>query len=524
MQAKVSSSVRCSDGTEIPFEWVYPEAPDFEWLRDKSHWPQPMAPLELWLFLQGNPGADRAWQEVEMVPPPTFHRFQMVGPFLYARMTMHPPERMAQIVPRYLEVNGQFGGALAFWQQYCMPRIQRSCDELSAMDPNVDLAAAAELWFYGFHQTFTCLPLIGVPNMRLTALLQEFVDDAELTSFEVTQGDENATQAIDGEIWQLAELARETPAVLRILESDGDDITAALRREPAARTFVEAFDALIARHARRSQGWTLMEETWGERPEAALALVRAEVGAEHVSPDELRERTARRRQEATERALAALPADKHDEFRGIVRALDGYVNIREGRAYWQMTICGSLRGLLLRLGAELVRAGRIDRAEDVMFMTPEQFEADATSDLRQQVAEGRAAWEHWRAIEPQHIIGTPGEVSTAAEAMRAELRGMPASRGVATGTARILHGPEEGSRLGHGDILVCVMTTPAWTPLFAIAGGIVTETGGALSHPAITAREYGIPAVVALQDATKNIRDGQTITIDGAKGTIVVSS
>ena len=110
-----------------------------------------------------------------------------------------------------------------------------------------------------------------------------------------------------------------------------------------------------------------------------------------------------------------------------------------------------------------------------------------------------------------------------AEVAPDELRGAPASRGQVTGPARILHGPEEGVRLQPGDILVCVMTTPAWTPLFSMASGIVTETGGPLSHPAITAREYGIPAVVAVKDATARIRDGQIITVDGGAGTVSLS-
>jgi pyruvate,water dikinase len=86
---------------------------------------------------------------------------------------------------------------------------------------------------------------------------------------------------------------------------------------------------------------------------------------------------------------------------------------------------------------------------------------------------------------------------------------------------RVLRNPEEGSKLQRGDILVTSMTTPAWTPLFAIAGGIITETGGALSHPAITAREYGIPAVVALDGATTRFKDGQIVTMDGGAGTVV---
>ena len=99
-------------------------------------------------------------------------------------------------------------------------------------DPRV----AAELLFYGLHQTFTCIGLLFIPNMRLSAMLTDFnVPDPELTAPELTQGDANATQAIDEEIWELAELARATPVVAKILQSSDGDALAALRQEPAAR-------------------------------------------------------------------------------------------------------------------------------------------------------------------------------------------------------------------------------------------------------------------------------------------------
>ena len=97
---------------------------------------------------------------------------------------------------------------------------------------------------------------------------------------------------------------------------------------------------------------------------------------------------------------------------------------------------------------------------------------------------------------------------------------MAASRGTVTAKARVLAGPEEGDRLGPGEVLVCQMTTPAWTPLFSIAGAVVTETGAALSHPAIAAREYGIPCVVGARSAVSRIRDGQLIRVDGLAGTV----
>jgi pyruvate,water dikinase len=263
----------------------------------------------------------------------------------------------------------------------------------------------------------------------------------------------------------------------------------------------------------------LSVETWAERPEAALALVRAQVNADRVSPDDLRARTAAIRQAATDRVLAAIPPEQHGEFLAVVKQLDGYVNIREGRAYWQLIISGAMRGLLLRIGADLVKSNRIDGATDIFFLTPDDI-ASTTPDLRPTVAAARAEYERWCQIEPPSVIGTPGEATEKAAEQRAAFKGSPASRGTVTATVRILHNPEDGARLQRGDILVTNMTTPAWTPLFAIAGGIITETGGALSHPAITAREYGIPAVVALEGATTRLKDGQLVTIDGAAGTV----
>jgi pyruvate,water dikinase len=360
--------------------------------------------------------------------------------------------------------------------------------------------------------------------MPLVGLLKEHVgDQAELLASEATQGGDNASQAIDREIWELAATARRSPETVVALES-GRAIEA-LRELPAAAAFVREFDALIQRHGRRSVGWDLLSEMWSERPDVVLTLVRAQLSGDGVAPDEIAGRSEARRREGTEAALAALPPEAHDGFRALVEQLDGYVAVREGRAYWQMVIAGSVRSFLLRIGATLVEGGRLDRPDDVLYLVPQDLEGDG--DLRATAAEGRAAWERWLRCEPPPYIGTAGEAAAHVAAQmeasaREELRGSPASRGQLTATARIVRSPEEASRLQPGEIMVCVMTTPAWTPLFAIAGGVITETGGALSHPAITAREYAIPAIVALRDATSRIADGQTITMDGAAGTVTL--
>ena len=507
------------DGTEISFEWVYEGAEACTWMRDTEHWTSPMPPMELWLHQHWAAGADRAWAEANMEPPSMFYRFQYAGPFLYARQTTYEPERMMRAALRYREVAREYGGALMFWRSYCRPRIEQVCRDLAASDGSAPLLQTAELWGYGFHQTFTSLVPLFEPAMQLGAILGETIGEISLDVAELTLAGENATQAIDSEIWELAELARAVPAVTLLLAADGD-VVAALRHEPAASAFVAAFDALIRRHGSRAQGWELTSPTWRECPEALLALVRARVESYGASPTDVAASSTARQQAAKERALAQLAEEKHAEFTKVLSQLDGYVNIREDRAYWQMVLSGEMRGLLLRTGARLVASGRIDRPDDVLFLEPDDIETGAASDLRSLVVERRREREVWRGVVAPATIGTPAAAQMAVEAAPNELRGSAASRGVVTGTARIIHSPEEGTRLRPGDIMVCVMSTPAWTPLFAIAGGIVSETGGALSHPAITAREYGIPAVVAVKDALARIRDGQTVTVDGAAGVV----
>jgi phosphoenolpyruvate synthase/pyruvate phosphate dikinase len=129
---------------------------------------------------------------------------------------------------------------------------------------------------------------------------------------------------------------------------------------------------------------------------------------------------------------------------------------------------------------------------------------------------------HW----PEVIGGNPDIHSQQAEPQEDEsgrLDGVPGSPGKVTGRACVIHGPEEFQRLQQGDILIAPLTNPVWTPLFAIASGVITEVGGILSHGAIVAREYGIPAVMSIPSATRRILDGQTVTVDGDRGFVYLA-
>ncbi|MGH2690545.1 MAG: PEP-utilizing enzyme, partial [Actinomycetota bacterium] len=204
-----------------------------------------------------------------------------------------------------------------------------------------------------------------------------------------------------------------------------------------------------------------------------------------------------------------------------VRQLAG---LRELPKYLLVVLLGRVRALLQSVGADLAGAGRLDKADDVFFLRLDEVpSALEGADLRAAVAERRATYE--RELRRRHIPrvllsdGTEPEAVVAGGTPEGALRGSPASPGVVTGPARVVLDPV-GARIEPGEILVAPSTDPGWTPLFLTAGGLVMEMGGAMSHGAVVAREYGIPAVVGVAGATERIATGQTITVDGSAGTV----
>jgi pyruvate,water dikinase len=186
-----------------------------------------------------------------------------------------------------------------------------------------------------------------------------------------------------------------------------------------------------------------------------------------------------------------------------------------------------MRRQLLAAGAELHERGLLDRADDIMFLDfREALTAVDSGDLRSRVAVRRAEYdrEMRRRNVPGLLLSDGTDVEALAPATPAAdgtLVGLAAAPGTGTGRARVILDPA-GAHVEPGEILVAPTTDPGWTPLFMTAGGLVTETGAAMAHGPTVAREYGIPAVICVRDATRLITTGQVITIDGAAGTVRV--
>jgi pyruvate,water dikinase len=246
-----------------------------------------------------------------------------------------------------------------------------------------------------------------------------------------------------------------------------------------------------------------------------------------------RQQTIATEREAAERVCRAALADRPEllaRFDALLEVAQRYAVLRERQARDFTLGWPLLRRCAIRLGEILVARGVMDAAEDVFFLT--RAELDDREDVREMVADRKQRWERQRRLAAPLDLGTPpkalrGLMHGAAEAARtrpvppdAVLMGEPASPGRATGTVRIVRGPEDFDRFRDGEVLVARLTAPAWTPLFGRAAAVVTDGGTLAAHASLVAREYGIPAVVGTSEATHRLREGQVVIVDGGAGVV----
>jgi pyruvate,water dikinase len=236
-------------------------------------------------------------------------------------------------------------------------------------------------------------------------------------------------------------------------------------------------------------------------------------------------REARRAEQDLLARLRALPdgearAEEAKLMIDRVRAFSGY---REYPKYGMIGRYFVYKRALLREADRLVRSGVLREAEDVFYLRFEELEDvvrthDADAAL---IRERREAFRSYEALTPPRLLTSEGEAVSGryrrADAPSGALPGLAVSAGAVEGRARVVTDMARAD-LEEGDILVTAYTDPSWTPLFVTVAGLVTEVGGLMTHGAVIAREYGLPAVVGVERATRRIRDGQRIRVHGTDG------
>ncbi|MEU7906490.1 PEP/pyruvate-binding domain-containing protein [Actinoplanes sp. NPDC049118] len=337
----------------------------------------------------------------------------------------------------------------------------------------------------------------------------------------------NVTIEMDLALWRLAGRAGEYRELL--LGTPPDELAARYRAGTLPDLGLAGF--LEAYGHRGIAEVDLGVPRWDEDPAPVFAMIANCLRV--TDPEQAPDRRFERAAEAAEAALGDLVvrARRRRPVRGriagfLLHRARSLAGLREAGKFAGLYPLREMRRQLLLVGAELAAAGRLERADDIMFVTLDEADSavDAGADLREIVAGRRAVHrrELRRRAVPVALLSDGTDVETVLPATSepdGALRGVGASSGRVTGPARVVHDPAT-ARIEPGDILVAATTDPGWTPLFLTAGALVTETGAVMAHGPTVAREYGIPAVICVPGATEKITTGQLVTVDGAAGTV----
>ncbi|HMU55955.1 MAG TPA: PEP/pyruvate-binding domain-containing protein [Nitrospira sp.] len=332
---------------------------------------------------------------------------------------------------------------------------------------------------------------------------------------------------------ELVEAARQDEALSHGLLSEGWDL-ARLRHHAPRSPFLALFDRHLEEFGHRGTGESdVMSPRFADRPDIVLDVVRVQLSGPVVRPEDVvaRQRATRAAALATIRARLGWRLDRLTVFLWCYRRLRRYLALREANRHHLMYYSTAVRNLLLRFGAGLAARGTLDAPDDVFYLTLEEraFILSATEgDWKETVRTRKADRARWLAMQVPDTIRSSedktGRGDQTAGPADGCLRGTPISTGTATGPACLVRSMADWPKVRPGDIIVAPVIDPGLAPLFGIAAGLVAEMGGTLSHGAIIAREYGLPAVANVPGAISLLKDGQRVRLNGGSGQVQIDS
>jgi pyruvate,water dikinase len=345
----------------------------------------------------------------------------------------------------------------------------------------------------------------------------------------------NITMETNMRLWDLSRIAKQSPEVHKILvELDVREAKTRLEAEPQAEEFLQELDRFLEEFGHREIRMDILYPTWGEDPTPVFSFIRGYLSAdEEQSPHSQQDRLVSERKALTERALAGLEQTaagrylRSPIFRWFLSQTQTHTRERDTMHFELTRLFPPARKAFMELGRRWTEGGLLDQPEDAYYLSLDEMLEIALEPrpVHELIQQRREEFEANKNRPWPNIVRGDQEIypeGVAPGSVEGDLHGIAGSPGVIGGPARLIRGPEEFERLQKGDILVAPLTNPVWTPLFAIAGGVITEVGGILSHGAIVAREYGIPAVMSVAGATQLLSDGQQITVDGDHGMVLV--
>lgn len=346
---------------------------------------------------------------------------------------------------------------------------------------------------------------------------------------------DNITSEMGLALLDVADAIRPHPEVVAFLQGAEDEgFLDELAKLPGGTEARDAIEAYLDRYGMRCVGEIdITRPRWRERPTTLVPVIldnvrNFEPGAAERRFEQGRQKAREKEQDVLSRLRALPDGDrKADEAKRMIDRVRTFIGYREYPKYGIVSRYFVFKQALLEEAGRLVQAGVLAEREDVFYLTFQEFHDAARS---HQVDGGliqqrKEAFRSYHALTPPRVLTSDGEAVTGAyrrdDAPAGALIGLPVSAGTVEGRARVILDMAEAD-LEAGDILVTPFTDPSWSPLFVAVAGLVTEVGGLMTHGAVIAREYGLPAVVGVEQATRLIKDGQRIRVHGTEGYIEI--
>jgi phosphohistidine swiveling domain-containing protein len=371
-------------------------------------------------------------------------------------------------------------------------------------------------------------------------------EGSSMEGYEALQGFETEATKSSRGLWNLSRTVRGNSELKTLFEnSTPQEIAKALPNSAAGKALLADLNAYLEDYGWRADSvYELTQPAWRDDPSIPIGAIQGFIASDDAHGPESQLASAIKRREellADARKKLAGSPDLLKQFEALYDAAKSFTPIVEDHNHWidQMGDI-TMRYPCLEIGRRLVARGLLEAQDDVfMLYSSELHLAMSGTDYRDLVKQRKSDKDAFAKVVPPPAMGVPAPPTgdpvedvlvrffgapVEPSADPSVLQGIAASPGTVTGTAKVVKTLDEASKLAKGDIMVCEMTLPPWTPLFSTVSAVVADTGGILSHCAIVAREYRIPCVCGTGVGTVTIKDGQTVTVDGSKGIVRIEA
>ncbi len=544
---------------EFPVEWANEEEKKLFWWFDDNHCPNPVSPMYFSLNGWWGPTCEYMYRRFDM-PMGLRWPAKKINGYVYTAIVPRGEEEEAATAPYYSWVMPTYAtNFLDWWKNRYVPEVKNNfayVDNFDAEHASLpELMVHLEEMIDIQERHFRLHWILNYAQFQVStdfgALVKELFGDVPsdlLGKVNISRADRNWDSL--HELWKLKEKVKANKELSEAFTNgaNGAEIRALLQKTKVGLEFLNDVQAYanefgyksIYTHEYRFKLWvednTPILDQIKNYFDTNYDYNKAYASCIKEQDDAIAE---------LRRRLASRPQADKDRFE---KALD--LNLRmmpltpDHHFYFDQSTYARMRIVLLRVGRKMVKEGLLDDPEDIMYLEYEQLRryvaSPKTYDGRGLIKKAKAEMERASKIKPRPWVGTVTNWAMymepyhmlwgyperfekgSGQGIKGEVKGLAASPGIAEGVAHVVHSPAEFDSVKKGEILVCVMTNPAWVVVFSKIAGIVTDAGGVLSHSAITAREFMIPGVVGTSNATKEIKTGDRVRVNGSTGVVEI--